>query len=86
MSQPVKVLSFGAGVQSSTLLLMSCKGILPKLDAAIFADTGWEPQHVYKQLEDLSAIADKAGIPVHRVTAGNIRDDAMERYIFDQDK
>ena len=36
----LNVLSLGAGVQSSTLLLMSCRGVLPKLDAAIFADTG----------------------------------------------
>lgn len=47
----LKVLSLGAGVQSSTVLLMSCAGELPRLDAAIFADTGWEPQAVYDYLE-----------------------------------
>lgn len=36
----LKVLSLGAGVQSSTLLLMACEGELP-IDAAIFADTGF---------------------------------------------
>ena len=35
------VLSLGAGVQSTTVLLMSCLGELPKLDAAVFADTQW---------------------------------------------
>lgn len=34
----LRVLSLGAGVQSSVLLLMSCRGELPKLDAAVFAD------------------------------------------------
>ena len=41
----MRVLSLGAGVQSSTLLLMACHGEL-ELDAAIFADTQWEPQWV----------------------------------------
>lgn len=40
----LKVLSLGAGVQSTTVLLMSWAGELPPLDCAIFADTGWEPQ------------------------------------------
>ena len=44
MSNPtLRILSLGAGVQSSVVLLMSIKGILPRLDAAIFADTQWEP-------------------------------------------
>ena len=42
MSEPLRILSLGAGVQSSAVLLMSCDGVLPKLDCAIFADTGWE--------------------------------------------
>ena len=39
----LRVLSLGAGVQSTTLLLMSELGELPLLDAAIFADTQSEP-------------------------------------------
>ena len=65
-------------MQSSTLLLMSCIGVLPKLDHAIFADTGWEREAVYRHLEWLEGEAAKAGIPVHRVTAGNIRLDLMD--------
>ena len=38
------ILSLGAGVQSSTMALMSARGDLPKPDAAIFADTGHEPR------------------------------------------
>ena len=37
--RPLRVLSLGAGVQSTALLLMSCKGEIEKLDAAVFADT-----------------------------------------------
>lgn len=73
----LKILSLGAGVQSSTVLLMSCVGVLPKLDGAIFADTQWEPKAVYTWLEFLQGEADKAGIPIHRVSKGNLREDAM---------
>ena len=68
----IRVLSLGAGVQSTAVLLMSCRGILPKLDHAIFADTQWEPSEVYEHLEWLTAEAAKYGIPVHIVTAGKI--------------
>jgi hypothetical protein len=63
----------GAGVQSSTLLLMACEGEL-QIDAAIFADTQWEPAGVYEWLDFLDAKATAAGIPLHRVTHGSIRE------------
>jgi 3'-phosphoadenosine 5'-phosphosulfate sulfotransferase (PAPS reductase)/FAD synthetase len=65
-------------VQSSTVLLLAARGEIPTFDAAIFADTGWEPAAVYQHLRRLSRIADQAGIPVVRVSAGNIRDDALD--------
>jgi 3'-phosphoadenosine 5'-phosphosulfate sulfotransferase (PAPS reductase)/FAD synthetase len=75
---PLRVLSLGAGVQSTTLLLLSAHGRLPKLDAAIFADTGWEPATVYAHLERLEReVAAPAGIPVYRVSRGHIRNDAL---------
>lgn len=69
----MRILSLGAGVQSSTLLLMACKGEL-QIDATIFADTQWEPQAVYDWLDVLEAESTAAGIPLHRVTAGSIRE------------
>lgn len=75
----LRVISLGAGVQSSTLLLLAVEGELtPKPDAAIFADTGWEPKAVYQHLDRLTEIADAAGIPVHRVSGGNLREDALD--------
>lgn len=48
------------------------------LDAAIFADTGWEPAEVYEHLDRLDReIAQPAGIPIYRVRSGHIRDDAL---------
>lgn len=76
--QALRLLSLGAGVQSTTLLLMSVYGDLPKLDAAIFADTGWEPAGVYEHLERVSAVAAQAGIPVIRVSSGSLRADALD--------
>lgn len=65
-------------MQSSALLIASARGLLPRLDAAIFADTGWEPRAVYAHLDRLERdIAEPAGIPVRRVSSGNIRDDAL---------
>ena len=78
MSEPLRVLSLGAGVQSTTVLLRSLAGELPRLDAAIFADTGWEPAGVYDHLLRLEAEAARAGLPVLRVSAGNIRNDALD--------
>jgi hypothetical protein len=77
-TEPKRVLSLGAGVQSTTLLLLSAKGELPKLDAAIFADTGWEPKAVYEHLNRVEEeIAKPAGIPIYRVSYKNIRDEEL---------
>lgn len=74
----LRVLSLGAGVQSTTVLLMSLEGELPPLDCAIFADTGWEPKAVYRHLEWLNGVAEKHGLTMHRVSAGNIRERTLE--------
>jgi hypothetical protein len=76
--RPLRVLSLGAGVQSSTVALMSAAGELPRVDACIFADTGWEPAEVYTHLDWLTGQLTEAGIPVHRVSTGNIRHDALD--------
>ncbi|GAA3292663.1 hypothetical protein GCM10020218_068000 [Dactylosporangium vinaceum] len=73
-----RYLSLGAGVQSSAVLLLAARGEIPPFTAAVFADTGWEPSAVYKQLDRLERIAVPAGIPVVRVSAGNIRADALD--------
>lgn len=78
MDQTITVLSLGAGVQSSTLLLMACVGeIEKKPHAAIFADTGWEPDAVYRHLEWLETQAEAAGIPIYRVSGGNLKEDLL---------
>jgi hypothetical protein len=68
------VLSLGAGVQSTTVALMAAVGGLPRLDCAIFADTGWEPEAVYRHLEWLEGVLP---FPVYRVQRGILREDVL---------
>lgn len=79
-TQPaLRILSLGAGVQSTTLLMLSAEGKLPRLDAAIFSDTQWEPAAVYAHLDRLEReVAQPASIPIYRVSVGNIRNDALD--------
>lgn len=74
----IEILSFGAGVQSTTLLYMSCDGVLPRLDHVIFADTKAEPEAVYVHLERCKEKAAKAGISFHVGTAGDLRQDLID--------
>lgn len=54
MSEPIHIISLGAGVQSSTMALMAAAGeITPMPTFAVFADTGDEPKEVYAWLERL---------------------------------
>jgi len=72
----LRVLSLGAGVQSSTLALMIQRGKIPMVDAAIFADTAAEPKLVYQWLDWLEK---QLSFPVHRVSKGNLRQDTIDR-------
>lgn len=70
----MRFLSFGGGVQSSALLMLSLTGDEPRFDGVIFADTGWEPRAVYEHLERMERRCEDAGVPFYRVSDGNIRD------------
>ncbi|KKN79093.1 hypothetical protein LCGC14_0342810 [marine sediment metagenome] len=75
-----RILSLGAGVQSSTLALMAATGETEhRLDAAIFADTQAEPQSVYKWLGWLvgEIQRSKYPYPVIQVTKGSLTDMAL---------
>ena len=74
----IHVLSLGAGPQSTALLLLACEGRIPRFDAAIFADPGWQHEALYQRVDQLKRLAAKVGIPLYRVTAGNVRADALD--------
>jgi len=70
----LRVISLGAGVQSTTMALMAAHGeITPMPDCAIFADTGWEPKAVYEHLAWMRS-PNVLPFPVHVVNNGNIRE------------
>ena len=76
----LRVLSLGAGVQSSTLLMKIYNGEIKDVDVALFADTGNEPQEVYewfKYLKDL--VKDKIEIQIVKEdrNTGNIVTDIL---------
>ena len=73
----IRSISLGAGVQSTVLALMADRGEhgLPQPDLAIFADTGWEPPHVYEHLDWLES---QLSFDVVRVNNGNLRENIMK--------
>lgn len=70
-------LSLGAGVQSSVMLMMAIRGEIERPDHVIFADTGWEPKHVYLQARFCEKQCAKAMIPFYIESVGNIRHDMV---------
>ena len=73
----IRSISLGAGVQSTVLALMADRGEhgLPKPDVAVFANTGWEPPHVYEHLDWLES---QLSFEVVRVENGNLRENIMK--------
>jgi hypothetical protein len=72
----------GAGTQSSAITLLVAEGQLAPPDAVVFADTGWEPAAVYEQMDRITAVYDRLGVPVYRVSRGNLRADTLDRRVF----
>ena len=75
MKPNLRILSLGAGVQSSTLALKIKHGEIPMVDAAIFADTKGEPQAVYTWLKWLTK---QLNFPVYTVTYRDLRQDILD--------
>jgi len=75
-------ISWGAGTQSTALLVMSALGLngVPKADVAIFADVGDEPKSVYETLRFYQEWAPRHGIPVEVVSIGRLSDHIIERH------
>ena len=72
----LRILSLGAGVQSSTMALMADQGAFGvKPDAAVFADTGWEPKTV---IDHLNYLKTKLSYPVHITKKGDLDKDILK--------
>lgn len=74
----LRLLSLGAGVQSTCVYLMCLEDEFEDVPTeAVFADTHWEPDEVYEHLDRLEALG-RGKIPIHRVSAGNLRQDVLD--------
>jgi hypothetical protein len=72
LGEPLRTISLGAGVQSTTMALMAAHGeIAPMPHCAIFADTQDEPRAVYDHLRWLMS-PNVLPFPVHVATAGKL--------------
>lgn len=73
----MKILSWGLGLQSTALIEMSLSGDydIPKLDAAIFADTGYEHEYSHEIYDFYAPRAIKAGIKVEKIGGQDILND-----------
>lgn len=72
----LRVISLGAGVQSTTLALMVAEGELPPVDCAIFSDTMHEPRKVYAHLAWLQEHG-RLPFPVHTISNGDLWESAV---------
>jgi hypothetical protein len=70
----VRVLNLGAGVQSSAIYVMMCRGEIEPADYAIFADTKDEPAAVYDNVQWLRTLG---GPLIHSVSAGSLGDNLI---------
>jgi 3'-phosphoadenosine 5'-phosphosulfate sulfotransferase (PAPS reductase)/FAD synthetase len=68
----LRILSLGAGVQSSALAMLIEQGKVPMVDAAIFADVGAEPREVIEWLDWLKT---KISYPLFVVQDRNLKED-----------
>jgi hypothetical protein len=76
-----RFLSWGCGVQSTTLAVMAALGDLDSLDAVITADTGWERARTYEARDFYVDWLTSHGVRVEVVTGGNIRRLGAEEHI-----
>ena len=76
--EPLEILSFGAGMPSTSLALMSAENAIrgypvwpkvPVYSAVIFCDLHAEPSWVYEQAAFVAAVCQEAGIPYYTLDA-----------------
>lgn len=82
MTDPVIAVSLGAGVQSTTMMLLACEGVLPKPDFGIFSDTGWEGKRVYEHLDALTRWCEMHDIPIYRASKGSLPADVLNPQVY----
>lgn len=68
VEEPLRILSFGAGTQSTAMLILCGEGKLPKPELVLFADTGSETLATYAHVETWAKpFCESHGIPFELV-------------------
>jgi len=81
----MKILSCGAGMQSTALALMAAENVkkgvvhplVPVYDAVIFCDLNCEPAWVYEQVDFIAEICERYGIPFYTLETYILEDQAQ---------
>lgn len=81
MSEKTRILSWGCGVQSTTLAVMSALGDADPLDAVITADTHWERAATYQARSFYAGWLRDRGVRVEIVSGGDVRKEGAEQHI-----
>ncbi len=86
--EPLNILSYGAGVPSTTLVGMACENVtrgypvwpsVPVYDAVIYCHLHSEPAWVYEQADFAARLCDRAGIPFYVLDA-NLYGDLTRKF------
>jgi hypothetical protein len=74
MADRFKVWSSGGGVQSTAIAALIVRGVIPKPDLCVIADTGYEASTTWEYMNSVTAPAlEKVGITLHRVKSEQYR-------------
>lgn len=79
VKEPLQVLSYGGGVQSTAMIFLIKEGKLPKPDIVIHSDTGSEMPYTEEMVLSISKIVEEMGIPFEIVTSNHGR---LHEYYF----
>lgn len=77
----MRILSWGRGVQSTTLAALSALGKLEPLDAVLHADTGWERQATYEVGDWYSGWLARRGVCSEVLTGQDIWQEGAVKHI-----
>lgn len=85
MAKDLVTFGCGAGTQSTALYFLMRDGVVPKPDAAIFADTGDEPNEVYETVRFLAGGFREIDVPFYVVGRDphvSLMRDVLDRQVY----
>ncbi len=81
MNERFRTISWGRGVPSTTMAVMSALGHLPHVDAVLHCNPGWEHSGTYDIGDWYSTWLKKHGIYTEVIPTGDIREDGAKEHL-----